>query len=355
MDDSNVALILTAIGIVATIVIPITIWLLRRETQFQLDVVVHKEVFLVNQLAGKLKNFSVLIDGQPASEQVVWITGWIINSGSFDIGKSAIEHPLKLAIPDTMSYLRVDIDNSSGGVECRCDLIDAQNTQFEWTLLRSGEFIYFDTLLQCPLEETRQLWDTSSFAEKIRPYSRIENTRTDSVVPISEIGEKYNPLVPRKHYITSKLVASVFMALFVSLTWTRAFFPFDLDGVFGDGFLEAKPSIVKTIDGKPFTLDVSIDRSNNVRLSLEDPSGNISFSEEVSSGNHREIFERDNVMFGEMSRQHAPQPTFFVVLLGFLTSIIVWSFLYMWFPIKFLFDSKRRRTAQALYSLRENR
>ena len=243
MDDLNLELVLAAIGTVAAIVIPIFIWLLRRKERYQLDVVIDKEVFLVNQLAGNLKNFSVLIDGNPASEQVVWVTGWIINSGSFDIGKRAIEHPLRLEILDTMSYLRADIDNHSNGVECSCAVIDKQNIQFEWTLLRSGEYIYFDALLQCPLEDTRQVLDADSFAEEIRPYSRIENTHTDSAISISQIGQKYNPLVPRNHHISPKATVSFLMALFIIFTWTRAFFPFDLDDFFGDGFLAASVAI----------------------------------------------------------------------------------------------------------------
>ena len=353
ISDYNLTLILTAVGTLFAILIPIVVWFLRRDERRQLDIVLDKEVFLVNQLARNLKNFSVVIDGNPAPEQVVWVTGWIINSGNFDIGERIIEHSLKLALPDTMTWLRVDIDHSSGGVKCNCAVIDAQHIQFDWTLLRSGEYVYFDALIHCPLEEMQQLWGRNSFIEIIRPYSRIENTRTDSVIAITDLGEKYNPLKPRERHIISKSIVSCLMALFIAFTWTRTFFPFDLDDLFGDGLLSARPSIVKVIDGIPFELDVSIDRSNNVTLTLDKPSVDVSFSEEYFMDNHRDIFDKYDIEAGRISARDLSQETFFVALLGFLTCGMTWLFLYMWFPIKFLFDSKKRRTAAALYALRD--
>ena len=79
LSDFSLTSIFTIIGAIAAICVPIIGLLFRRKEQRQLDIVLDKGVFLVNQLAGGLKNFSILIDGEPASEQIVWVTGWIIN------------------------------------------------------------------------------------------------------------------------------------------------------------------------------------------------------------------------------------------------------------------------------------
>ena len=300
------------------------------------------------------KNISILVDEEPVTEQVVWITGWIINSGSLDIGERTIQHPLKLILPENMAWIRANIDNSSTGIECKCETIVKQEIQFDWTLLRSGEYVHFDALIHCPIEEIQQSWGSRSFVEIITTYSRIENIRSNSVVPISDLGNKYNPLTPREHNITPKAVISVLMALFIGFTWTRAFFPFDLDDFFGDGMLAARPSIVKVIDGKTFEVDVVVDRSNNVTLTMDEPSMNISFSEDYFLEHHRDIFDKYDIEAGNISARDLSQDVFLVTLLGVLTSAMTWAFIYMWFPIKILFDSKRRRTAAALYALRRD-
>ena len=193
-NSLDLTLILSAAGTFAAIFIPLIILLLRRQTGPQLDIVLDKEVFLVNQLARDLKNFSISIDGEPATEQVAWITGWIINSGTLDISARMVENPLRLELLETMSWIRVDIDHSSSGVDCKCAVIDGRMAEFDWALLRSGEYVYFDSLIECPLAETREKWAGSSFAEMIQPNSRIENIRTDAIVPISHLGDKYNRL-----------------------------------------------------------------------------------------------------------------------------------------------------------------
>ena len=82
MFGTDFALALTALGALAAIVIPFGIWYFTREARYQIDILLEKEVFLLNQVARDLNNIRILIDGNPASEQVVWITGWIINYGA---------------------------------------------------------------------------------------------------------------------------------------------------------------------------------------------------------------------------------------------------------------------------------
>ena len=348
----SLTLVLTAIGTLAAICVPFIIHYFRRKTEYQLDIVLDKEVFLVNQLARDLKNFSISIDGEPATEQVVWITGWIINSGTLDISARMVERPLRLELPEGMSWIRVDIGHSSSGVDCDFAPIDERVSQASWALLRSGEYIYFDPLIECPLAELKENPTRRSFSEIIIPSSRIENIRTETIVPISQLGEKYNPLTPRKRYLALKIVASLAIGAFIALVWMRTSFPFDIDSFFGDGFLSATTEIVKVVGGEALPLEVSIDRSNNVRLELKDGSDNNEYMEVFEAGRHADIFERPDIRTGKISAQDRAKENSQLVLLGIVTYLFSTIFLLTWFPIKFLFNPKIRRTAAALYALR---
>lgn len=347
--SNNLNLVLAVVGILFA-AIPVIGWFFRREEHRQLDVVLDKEVYLVNQLAGNLKNFSIVIEGKPSSEQVVWITGWIINSGNHDISERIIEHPLKLELPKNMQWLRGDIEHCSSDVKCNSHIIGAQELQFKWILLKSGEFIYFDALLQCPLEETKEVWDTGSFVEIIKPYSRIENIRTDSLTSLSELGEIYNPFKPRKLNIIPKIIATFFAILFFMPMWMITLLPFELDNLFGDGYLTAAPRMVKIVEGVPIPLSVSVDQENHVRLTLNDPAIDTPLNEEYFFSTPDEIFSQEDIRLGKFAAKDLSKETSFIIVLSLLTSIVTWGLFHMWFPRMFL-KSKIRRTTSALFAL----
>lgn len=353
-NTSNLMLFLTVIGTLSAILFPVVGWIFRRKELPQLDVVLDKEVFLVNQLAGNLSNFSIVIDEKPASDQVVWITGWIVNSGSNDVSERIIEHPLKLQLPENMQWVRGDVKHSSVNVKCDSEIISPQELQFKWVLLKSGEYIYFDALLECPIEETKEDWEGHTFIEIIKPYSRIENIRTTSLLDIAQLGEIYNPLKPHDSNLVAKSATTFPAILLLAYIWMSIFFPFKLDNLYGDGFLVATPSIVKMVDGVPVEPEVSVDRRNNIRLTFSQPDNDSSKYEEYMFSTPDELFSNEDLKVGKITARDRSKETSLVVLSGFMTIILTWVLLYMWFPKMFIFNYKKRRTATALLALKSN-
>ena len=350
--SNNMNLVLATVGLLLA-AIPVIGWFFRREEHRQLDVVLDNEVFLVNQLVRNLENFSIEIDGKPASDQVVWITGWIINSGNYDISERIIEGPLTLKLPENMQWLRGNIVHSSSDVACNSHIIGPQELEFKWVLLRSGEYIHFDALLQCPLEETKEVWDTSSLAEKIELYSRIENIRTGSLIPLSHLGERYDPLATHKMKILPKLPVTVLAVLFLAFIGMRTFYPFELDQLFGDGFLPARPSIVKMIDGFPVEFTVSINQENKLKLTSNRPTLNKGLGKGLFFDTPEELFSQGDIRVGKILARNPPKRTPSIILFVLFAVGFTWGLLYMWFPGMFLFGSRKRRTVSALFALQK--
>ena len=351
LNDLNLELALTVVATLSAILIPVIGWFLRQKECHQLDVVLDKGIFLVNQLAGNLKNFSIGIDENSASDQVAWTTGWIINSGNFDISERMIEHPLILKVPNNMKWLRGSIEHCSNDVKCKSHIVGDQELQFEWVLLKCGEYIYFDALLQCPLEETTEFGSINSLAKIVSPYSRIENIQIESLIPLSQLGERYSPLKPRKLNLIPKLSVTLAAILFFALMWMRAFFPFELDNLIGDGFLPATPKLVKTVDGIPVELKVSVNQKNEVRLMSNQPEVDTPLHDNYLFSSTDELFSQEDIRVGRFAVHELSKDTLYLIALGFLTSIFTWGLLYMWFPRMFLFDSNKRRTTSALFKL----
>ena len=189
-----------------------------------------------------------------------------------------------------------------------------------------------------------------TFPSAIRPYSRIENTRTDAVVPISPLLEKDDPSQLKRRLIR-KITFTAIVATMYPVLWMVTFFPHDLDGVFGDGYLRASPSIVKSIDGKPHELSMSIDRLRNVKLELDEPFVELFYGEDE----HSNIFKSDDLKVGKISKRDLSKEPIFVTLISCVTFIVLISCIFMWLPTKYLVGSRKRRAASALHALGKGR
>lgn len=340
----DVSLWVTVLGTVFAILIPIISWKFSREEHRQLDVVIDKNVAIVNQLVANLENLSIVVDGRPATSQVVWITGWIINAGNYDISDRIVEYPLKLVLPEDMSWLRGNIEHCSTDVSCEANIKEVRELEFKWMLLRSGEYIRFDALLQCPLDSIE---DADLPLEQIRPYSRIENVRTGPLIPLSDVGERYNPLRIPKLYIGPKIIVTLLAFLVFTPMWMRVFTPFYLDQLFGDGFLQATPRVVRIEGNEENKVGLFVSGDSKIKVTFN---GEMWYFETA-----RELFARQDIQVGEVRARDMSKETVFVALLGILTILVAWMLLYMWAPGMFLFQSARKRTAAALFALQRQK
>ena len=285
----DVSLLITIFGTIFAILVPIISWKLRREEHRQLDVVIDRNVAIVNQLVTNLENLSIVVDGRPASSQVVWITGWIVNAGNYDISDRIVEHPLKLVLPKDMTWLRGNIEDFSTDVTCEANIQDVRELEFKWVLLRSGEYIRFDALLQCPLDSIQ---DKDLPLEEIDVYSRIENVRTGPLIPLSELGERYNPLKIPKLYIGPKFFVTMLAVLAFAPLWMGVLAPFHLDQFLGDGFLPATPRVVK-VDGKVNEkVGVFINKDGEIKVTLNEEVWLFETAED--------LFSREDIQVGEV-------------------------------------------------------
>ena len=353
LNEVDLTLAFTIAGTLAAILGPIVGWLLRRKDSRQLDVVLDKEVFLVNQLAKDVDSFSIIIDGEPASDQVVWITGWIINSGNYDISDKIVEKPLTLTLPENLQWSTAKVPHCSKDVNCEVEIVESRKLQFRWSLLRSGEYVYFDGLLRCPIDRFNGRIGEGSFVKTITPYSRIENVRTDAITSLAEIGERYNPKTSRERHLGPKSLATCF-AFAVYIPFFMLFvYPFELDGLSGDGFLPASPVIEATVDDVSVKLAVSVNSKSKIKLECPQSAkkeAEIVCRERVFD-TPTEVFDNNEIRVGSFEHRDRTKEPGALLAFGVVTIFVFWSLVYMWFPGFRISGAKKRRTASALYAL----
>ena len=246
-----------------------------------------------------------------------------------------------------MQWLRGTIEHCSEDVQCSSIIPAPEELQFDWTLLRTGEYIRFEALVNCPLDKIQEDWGLEALVETIQPYSRIENVRIDSLVSISQVGERYNPSKPRRLHILPKTIATAVSFLAIFLLTMRIFFPFDLDEIYGDGFLSANPTVVKQVNEVPTKLEASVNKRKNIRV-IVDQNG---LKKDYFYKSPEELFAEKDISIGSVSARDRSKETFGVIVASLATTGLCWILLYMWFPGMFMFSSRKRRTAAALFAL----
>ena len=287
----------------------------------------------------------------------MWITGWIINSGNYDISERTVEVPLTLTLPENLQWSSVKVPHCSNDVKCEVEIVERHKLRFRWSLLRGGEFIYFDALLRCPIDESNDQLGKGFFAKTVNPYSRIENIRNDSIVSLSQIGDRYNPKKTRERHFGLKALATCFVCALYIPFFMRLVYPFALDQFFGDGFLSARPVIESTADDVSIELAVSVNGHNKIRLECPQSAEN----QDVGvCGRHvfdspTEVFANKDLRVSKFVHRDRMKEPDAVFLLGAVTVFAFWIVIYMWFPGLRLFGSKRRRTASALYALQKRK
>ena len=214
-------------------------------------------------------------------------------------------------------------------------------------MLRSGEYIRFDALLQCPLDETEDIEDADILLEQVTPHSRIENVRTGPLIPLSELGERYNPLKTRKLHIRPKAFVTALVLLLFAPIWMEVFAPFQLDQWFGDGYLRATPRVVWVEGEEKGEVGLFVDRDNRIKVTVD--------RTEWFFNTPEELFARQGIQVGEVRARVLSREWGFVAVLSVLTILFAWLLLYMWVPGMFLWRSAKRRTTAALFALQRQK
>lgn len=127
----------------------------------------------------------------------------------------------------------------------------------------------------------------------------------------------------------------------------RIFFPFELDELYGDGFLLANPIVVKEVNNVPATLEVSVNKRKNIRVTVDQDG----VKEHYYYKTPEELLAQKDIFIGSVSARDRSKETFGVIVACLMTTVLCWGLLYMWFPGMFMFNSRKRRTAAALFAL----
>lgn len=130
--------------------IPITLYLRRRG---ELSCILDNPIGLVNDIAENFSNLQISYEGKPATEQLFYIKGYLMNTGNIDIDRNMIyDHFLFVPTSENIRILELSLDKEKSSI-----VPVVENFCFKFDLLKSDEFCAFEILLQSPANSGRPL------------------------------------------------------------------------------------------------------------------------------------------------------------------------------------------------------
>jgi len=142
--------IMGMVGLLATLILGILgiYYAFRFRTQPRLTYVRDEFIPLFKSIVQSIDGIEISHGGRPIDQNLLLLKGSLLNTGSSDIDPSVIHEPLQLKLPPNCNALKAKITNSSAEVGAACKIIDSNTIEFNWNLLKKGEFVTFDALLE---------------------------------------------------------------------------------------------------------------------------------------------------------------------------------------------------------------
>ena len=160
------------------------IWYARKtRSNTSLAFVLLESIPLFKTIVKSFDSLEIKYKGILISENLVLIKACLVNNGNNDFDKSAIVKPISISLPSNYKSIEVTPTNISEGVNAKIS-IDNNIITIDWDLLKQGEFISFDFLIETSiLDHISSSFDNglSSFQinHRIRNLNKVEKYRID--------------------------------------------------------------------------------------------------------------------------------------------------------------------------------
>ena len=136
---------------------------------------------LFRSIVKNMEDLEILYEKKPINPSLVMLKGCFINSGNIDIDSPIIYKPVSIKLPEDWKWIKAKIIDKPSDMKADCTINNSSELEFKWDLLKKGEFLRFDSLIEVPLNDKNEPSDskekrkkTISFSYRISNLDRIE-------------------------------------------------------------------------------------------------------------------------------------------------------------------------------------
>lgn len=180
--------ILGIVGILLTLIFGgYSIWISKKERKVSV-VFKNKECYSLFREDVKRLNIDVIYNKTALKNPLILLKANLINNGHIDIGKNRIYKPLKIKSSETYNWLEARITSSPKGAKTSIALLNDQEVQLNWDLLKQNECVEIEALVEITGELEQQeekgtdFYNDLSFDYRITDLNSIQK---EGLIPAS--------------------------------------------------------------------------------------------------------------------------------------------------------------------------
>jgi hypothetical protein len=129
---------------------------------------------LTSEVAREVPNLRVLYQGADVEGELVWLSGVVVNTGSYDIGKSIVSRFVTLELEEGAEWKEFSLAEAAPGIDATLMMHSASKVEVQWGLLRPRELVRFNALVRT---SDRSLVERIREGRGINVDARVEDTR----------------------------------------------------------------------------------------------------------------------------------------------------------------------------------
>ena len=163
---------------------------------------------LFKSIIKNMQGIEIFFEKAPINPSLVMLKGCLLNSGNTDIDDKMIHEPLAIRLPENSRWKRVIITDKSPDIKVTSKIIN-NDLEINWDLMKKGEYIRFDSLIDIGLdEEDTKNESGKSISKRLKFTHRITN--------LDKVKRLEKPVL--KRFTRSSLWYMGFMALVIILS-----------------------------------------------------------------------------------------------------------------------------------------
>ncbi|MBE3118059.1 MAG: hypothetical protein IMZ50_04785 [Candidatus Atribacteria bacterium] len=136
---TGLGVLLAIIGIVLTI---------KANKKIKLSYIEVDYIPLFQSIVKNIDGIEVQYEGKTISPSLHLLKGCIINAGTLDIDDQTIHEPLRIKLSETFKWIKVGISDKSPDLKLEYEIRATGELEFRWNLMKKGEYIKFDALIE---------------------------------------------------------------------------------------------------------------------------------------------------------------------------------------------------------------
>ena len=148
----------TLVGAISTLTLgSLTIYMSLRKKRYpgEVTIISQKGINLVDEIVSKIDKIKITYGGAEIAHNVIFLRGYIINTGSIDIAQEMVREEISATVPEGFRLLEAEVSPSNPKLKVDWNILSEKTLRISVDLLRRNETLSFQVVMEAPSRNSK--------------------------------------------------------------------------------------------------------------------------------------------------------------------------------------------------------